>query len=223
MALPNAFPADFRKALDEAQEGTLLIGADEVGYGAIAGPVTVCAVVVTKGWDLPGLTDSKKLTPTGREGLTYHLTRLPHAIISAEVEEIDRDGLGRALQRCFEDAIHRVLVKAPNAIVVLDGEVKLPGVKHFNFPRADALVPAVSAASVLAKTHRDRVMVELAAKYPGYGLGDHKGYGSEDHEKRIRAKGKLCPAHRAYTPLERILTGKRGGKVILFDEDVERE
>jgi ribonuclease HII len=213
----------YRAALEASPEGTLSVGGDEVGFGAYAGPVTVGVAATPKGWNLPGLTDSKKLTPAAREGLVYHLARLPHAIVSAEVDEIDRDGLGAALRRCFADALRQVLARVPKALVLIDGEVKVPGFEHANSPNADLFVPAVSAASVLAKTHRDRRMVEIAAEYPGYGLGDHKGYGSEDHERRIRARGKLCPAYRGYTPLERILSGKRGGKVVIFDEDVEKE
>ncbi len=212
----------FLRAIEEGAE-THVIGADEVGAGAWAGAALVGAIAVPKRWSLPGLNDSKKVKKEGaKETLFYHLQRRPHAFAEASVEEINRDGLGAALQRCFLDAVSAVVAQVPNSIIVLDGNIVLAGVEHFNFGHADALVPAVMAASVLAKVVRDRQMVELAKQYPGWGLGDHKGYGTIEHEAKLRAKG-MSPVHRAYTPMERILAGKRGPQrgPIVLGEDVE--
>lgn len=200
----NLGKQEFLEALATGPE-THVIGADEVGYGSWAGALMVCAVAVPKGWHHYGLNDSKKLKEAKREELFFHLQRLPHVIARADVHEIDEKGLGECLHRCFVTALTEMKVRAPNALVVVDGEVDLPGITHYRFPRADGDVPAVMAASVLAKVTRDREMAKLAALYPGYGLGDHKGYGTPEHERQIKSKGCISPIHRECTPVGRIL------------------
>lgn len=176
---------------------THIIGADECGLGSWAGPLVVCAVAVPLGWKpIPGLNDSKKVTAAKRDDLYWFLRdRIPHYCVRAEASEIDHDGVATALRRCFAEAVKAMVAKFPQALVVLDGEVRISGVDHLHFPKADGLVPAVMAASVLGKVTHDRRMVELAKLYPGYGFGKNAGYGSKEHKEAIAAKG-LTPEHR---------------------------
>lgn len=178
------------------------------------------------GWTLSKVNDSKKLTPAKREEAFYFLKLskvLRFEVATATVKEIDDEGLGVALKRCYFEALSKLLEEFPAALIVVDGEVRVPGIEHLCFPQADGLVPAVSAASIYGKVLRDRLMVSLAPDYPGYGLGDHMGYGTAGHEKALKEKG-MTPLHRNYTPMERILTGKRESrrtKFTGFDDDVE--
>jgi ribonuclease HII len=181
----------------QSEKYSHIVGADECGFGSWAGPLVVCAVAVPISWKpIAGLNDSKKLRPAKREELYYFLRdRIAHVCTQAEASEIDRDGVGYALRRCFTDSVKAMLDRFPKALVVLDGEVRLPGIDHLHFPKADGLVPAVMAASVIGKVTHDHQMAALAAKYPGYGFGKHAGYGTPEHKAAIAAKG-LTPEHR---------------------------
>lgn len=185
---------------------THVLGADEVGLGAWAGPLCVCAAVVPIDWSVPvGLNDSKKVRPRKREELfQLHQDRVPHSYAMAQADEIDRDGVISALKRCYREALTTILAKFPNALVVLDGEVKVPEIEHLNFPRADGQVPAVMIASVFAKVTRDRYMVTLAKKYPGYGLGGHSGYGVPEHQAALAKLGPTPIHRRSYLPGQKL-------------------
>jgi ribonuclease HII len=199
------------KYLEELASGkyTHVIGADECGYGAWAGDLLVCAVAVPIKWSpILGLNDSKKLRPAKREELYYFLReRIPHEVATATPQEIDLEGVGSALKSCFVRVVTKLKAKYPGALVVLDGEVRIPDVEYVHFPRADGEVPAVMAASVIGKVIRDKSMVELAKKYPGYGFGKHAGYGSADHQEALDRLGPT-PAHRAsYEPIKKLKAG----------------
>lgn len=185
---------------------THVIGADEVGYGAWAGSVTVCAVAVPVNWSpILGLNDSKKLRASKREEIYYFLReRVAYEVASAESEEIDQEGVANALRGCFIKAVTKLKEKYPTALIVIDGEVRIPEVDYVHFPKADGEVPAVMAASVIAKVIRDKAMTELARKYPGYGFGKHSGYGSAEHQAALDKLGPT-PAHRAsYEPIKKL-------------------
>jgi len=167
--------------------------------------LVTCAVAVPRDWRPPkDLNDSKKLRPDKREYLFEMLrSKVTYAVEMAHSDEIDRDGVIAALHRCFRTCIEKVLEVKPEALVVLDGEVKLPGVKHLHFPKADGIVPAVMAASVIGKVLHDRYMWTLAEKYPGYGLHKSSGYGTPDHHAAIKRLG-LTPIHRkSYIPSDK--------------------
>jgi ribonuclease HII len=184
-----------------------VIGADEVGFGSWAGPLCVCAVAVPISWRGPaGLNDSKKVRPAKREELYWVLRERVsgYELALAQASEIDEGGVVAALKRCYVDCVSKVKARFPDSIVVVDGEVRVPGVEHFNFPKADSIVPAAMAASILAKVHRDRLMVELGQQYPGYGFGKHAGYGVPEHQKALAEKGPT-PIHRmSYLPLQKL-------------------
>lgn len=197
---------DWRGLLQPESEWVL--GADECGTGAWAGPVFVCAVRVPVSWrPPPGLTtDSKKLSSAKRELLFELLRGIPRSVQVASPKEVDEEGLLGVLQRLFTQAIQGLYL--PNTSIILDGTMTLDGLEwpHHAIPQGDELVPAISAASVLGKVLRDREMVKLGEAYPGYGFGVHAGYGTKAHKEAISKKGP-CPIHRlTYEPLKKPLS-----------------
>ena len=184
-----------------------IIGSDEGGTGAWAGPFYVCAVAVPKTWKgPPKLTDSKELTPEERLELYPALRELPLALICAPVEYLDTTGLKRALPAAHAFAIRVMLERFPGADIVVDGTLCIPGFPQArSIPHADALFPSVSAASVIAKVNRDAFMVEQHKMYPHYDWASNKGYRSATHLAGLDSHG-VSPAHRrSYGPIRDIL------------------
>lgn len=190
--------------------GTVLVaGIDEAGRGPLAGPVVAAAVILGPGWDWPGLRDSKQLGPAARESAAARIrtSALDHSIALATSEEIDRLNILQAtllaMERAFAGLRH-----AP-ALVEVDGN-HLPPLRGFPGEArpvvgGDRLCPAISAASILAKVHRDALMLGLHAAYPGYGFARHKGYPTADHVAALRQFGP-CPEHRrSFAPVRRAL------------------
>ena len=180
-------------------------GVDEAGRGAWAGPVTVAAVI------LPGLAteypfrDSKQLTPTQREEYAAEVRRvaLSWAVEHAWPDEIDRLNILGATHAAAGRAIAR-LEPAPQALVT--DYLRLPtDLPLLAPPRADALSYSVAAASLLAKTERDRLMRELDAEFPGYGFAAHKGYGAPAHRAALHDLGVTEQHRRSYAPIQALL------------------
>ncbi|WP_034385073.1 ribonuclease HII [Deinococcus sp. YIM 77859] len=180
-------------------------GVDEAGRGAWAGPVTVAAVI------LPGLAaeypfrDSKQLTPAQREVFAAQVRRVAvaWAVEHAWPEEIERLNILGATHAAAERALAR-LAPPPQALVTdyLRLRTALPLLAP---PKADALSYSVAAASLLAKTERDRLMTELDAQYPGYGFAAHKGYGAPAHRAALERLGVSAVHRRGYAPIARLL------------------
>ncbi|QGY40081.1 ribonuclease HII [Pseudodesulfovibrio cashew] len=176
-------------------------GVDEAGRGCLAGPVVAGACILPAEYDLPGLTDSKQLTAAKREAL-YDLIReqaVAWSLGVAWAPEIDRINILEATFQAMGRAV-RHLGREPKFLRI-DGNKTIP---HYALKRdipqeyvikGDGSVPAISAASILAKTFRDRLMVKLAVRYPGYGLSKHMGYGTKAHMEAIRSLGP-CRLHR---------------------------
>jgi ribonuclease HII len=201
-----------------------VIGIDEVGLGAWAGPLCVVAAVFLKGWGHPEVKDSKaytSLTPrvNGAKITDAHEKRmrvlaqyiqpnlLHHAVMHMEPAEIDKRGVATALVNLTQDALNDCLSFYPEAIVVMDGEEseEFTGHNYITFPKADALVPAVSAASIIAKTYRDQQMIKLADTYLGYDFQKNKGYGTPKHIDGLKRHG-VCAIHRkSYRPIKEFL------------------
>ncbi|GMQ87142.1 MAG: ribonuclease HII [Gammaproteobacteria bacterium] len=183
-----------------------LAGVDEVGRGPLAGPVVAAAVILDPERPIEGLRDSKKLTERRREVLAQQIREraLAWSLGRAEVHEIDEINILQASLLAMQRAVAG-LALAPE-LVLVDGN-RCP---QLDYPsqavvRGDALVPAISAASIIAKVSRDREMTELDNSYPGYGLAKHKGYPSKAHLEALQTLG-VTPVHRrSYAPVRRLL------------------
>ena len=184
----------------------LVAGVDEAGRGPLAGPVVAAAVILDDEHPVRGLRDSKVLTPLARERLfdAVMARALCVSIAEASVEEIDALNILQATMLAMQRAIERL--RLPPSRVLVDGN-RLPVLKvpALALVKGDARVPAISAASIVAKVHRDRLCVALHQAWPQYGFDGHKGYPTEAHLRALREHGP-CPAHRrSYAPVRELL------------------
>ncbi len=168
----------------------VICGVDEAGRGPLAGPVCAAAVILPKGLEIPGLTDSKKLTDKKRRELFPIIKEqaIAYGIGLASHEEIDEINILQATYLAMERALAQ-LSDQPD-IALIDGN----RAKDFGLPvrtvvKGDSLSANIAAASVLAKVTRDDLMQELAQTYPEYGFEVHKGYGTKAHYEALRAHG----------------------------------
>lgn len=173
-----------------------LCGVDEAGRGPLAGPVCAAAVMLSRGLDIHGLNDSKKLTEKKREEL-YDIIcagAVCYGVAFASVEEIERLNILNATFLAMNRAIAQLSV--PPQLALIDGN-RDSGIEAPSrcIVKGDALCADIAAASVLAKVTRDRYMTALAREYPQYGFEKHKGYGTKQHYAAIREFGP-SPAHR---------------------------
>lgn len=174
-----------------AEEGFALVcGVDEAGRGPLAGPVCAAAVILPRGLVIPGLNDSKKLTERRREALYDVITAqaLAYGVAFASEREIDELNILQATYLAMNRAI-AAMGTAP-ALALIDGNrnggIAVPSRCVVG---GDGKCASIAAASVLAKVTRDRYMLELDARYPGYGFAKHKGYGTAAHYAALREKG----------------------------------
>ncbi|WP_137892116.1 ribonuclease HII [Ramlibacter sp. 2FC] len=184
----------------------LVAGVDEAGRGPLAGPVVAAAVILDELNPIAGLADSKKLTPARRERLYDEIRAkaLCCAVAEASVEEIDRLNILQATLLAMRRAVEGLRLKP--AKVLVDGN-RLPrlDVLAEAIVKGDAKVAAISAASILAKVHRDRWCADLHRQYPQYGFDAHKGYGTATHVAALRTHG-ACPQHRrSFSPVAEVL------------------
>lgn len=179
-----------------AQGFTVIAGVDEVGVAPLAGPVVAAAVILSPAVQLPGLDDSKRLTPQQRAGLYEEILKVAVAthVGMATVEEIDRLNILQATRLAHRRAVAGLSVR-PH-LVLIDGRypADVP-VAQLVIVDGDATCASIAAASIVAKVTRDRLMEELAAHYPAYGFARHKGYGTKAHLDAIRRYG-ITPLHR---------------------------
>lgn len=181
---------------------TLVCGVDEAGRGPLAGAVYAAAVILDDPAPIQGLADSKKLSEKRRMMLaeTIRSQAVAWAVASASVEEIDRLNILQASLLAMQRAVD-ALNPQPEAILV-DGlhvpQVRMPAEAIL---RGDASVPAISAASILAKVARDAAMLELHDAFPGYGFDRHKGYGTAVHMAALRRYGPTPQHRRSFAPV----------------------
>lgn len=184
-------------------------GADEAGRGPLAGPVVAAAVILHPMRPIDGLRDSKQLSPARRQALAELIRRRAEAwsIASASVEEIDRLNILQASLLAMKRAIEALDPPAEAALV--DGN-RLPrlSIEARAIVGGDALEPAISAASILAKQDRDRLMAELDRSFPGYGFAEHAGYPTPRHLQRLRELGPCALHRRSFAPVRELL-GRR--------------
>ncbi len=173
-----------------------IAGLDEVGRGPLFGPVVAAAVILPKGCRLQGLTDSKKLSEKKRDEfeILIRANALAWAVAAVDVETIDRINIRRASLLAMRLAVEQ-LALSPDYLLI-------DGIDTIDWPcpqqsviQGDAISLSIAAASVIAKVHRDRMLVEFDSQFPGYGLASHKGYGCPEH---LAALARLGP-----TPLHR--------------------
>lgn len=184
-----------------------LVGVDEVGRGPLAGDVVAAAVILDPARPVAGLDDSKKLTAERREALAVEIREqaLAWSLGRASVAEIDEINILQASLLAMHRAVDGLGVEP--AYVLVDGN-KLPRWPYASEPviGGDASVPAIAAASILAKVQRDAELAELDQRYPGYGLAKHKGYPTKQHLEALKTLG-VTPVHRrSFGPVRELLT-----------------
>lgn len=177
-----------------------LAGVDEVGRGCIAGPVMAAAVVFSEARLPKGLTDSKLLSEKQREDLFPQITEAHYYGVGlATVEEIDAINILQASFLAMRRALEALEARWGQScgFVLVDGSLRIPKLNTQQAPviKGDLRVPAIAAASIVAKVSRDRLMKEFDLKFPRFGFARHKGYGSEYHREVIRQHGP-CELHR---------------------------
>lgn len=186
---------------------SLVCGVDEVGRGSFAGPVCVGAVIFSKDFQLiDGIADSKLLKPRQREKLAEEIKKsaLCWNVAEVSVYKINKLGIGKATQMAFRKALRQCSVQAD--FVLIDAFY----IKHLNRKRqkavkdGDKICASISAASIIAKVYRDNLMKKLSKKYPQYGFGKHKGYGTKRHQQAIKKYG-LSKIHRRSFNLQKFL------------------
>ena len=167
-----------------------LCGIDEAGRGPIAGPLTIAGVVLRE--PILGLDDSKKLSRKRRESLYDTITASARwHIVRIDAVRIDADGISA----CLAAGLREIMAALGECDYLFDGNSTFGVAELRTMVRADAAVPEVAAASILAKVARDREMEEMAAKFPQYGFDTHMGYGTRAHIEAIRRHG-YCAIHR---------------------------
>jgi ribonuclease HII len=184
-----------------------IAGVDEVGIGPLAGPVVAAAVVFPPDTELAGIDDSKRLDPEQRLKMEAVIRRAATAIGVglAEVGEIDRLNIYHAALLAMRRAVEALPVK-PDHLLIDARVIPDVSIPQNSFFKGDGINFSIAAASIIAKTHRDRLMEELEKKYPSYGFAQHRGYGTAEHQNAIRQLGP-CPIHRMSFPFIRELCG----------------
>lgn len=184
----------------------LVAGVDEAGRGPLAGPVVAAAVILDDLKPIKGLADSKQLTALRRERLYDEIRAkaLCCSIAQASVEEIDRLNILQATMLAMRRAVLGLRLK-PTKVLVDGNRLPALDVLAEAIVSGDALVPCISAASILAKVTRDRMLCELHLQHPEYGFDRHKGYGTAEHLRALQAHGALPMHRRSFAPVARAL------------------
>ncbi|MEY3872243.1 MAG: hypothetical protein RLZZ296_1238 [Pseudomonadota bacterium] len=184
----------------------LVAGVDEAGRGPLMGPVVAAAVILDDLHPIKGLADSKVLTALRRDKLYDEIRAkaLCFSIAQATVEEIDEINILQATMLAMKRAVEGLRLK-PAKVLVDGNRIPTLVIVAEAIVGGDALVPAISAASILAKVWRDRWCQEFHLEYPQYGFATHKGYGTAEHLAALRAHG-ACPQHRrTFRPVAEVL------------------
>ena len=192
----------------------LIAGVDEVGRGPLAGPVVTAAVILPAKTIIHGLDDSKKLTDKQRRALLMPILREAHAIAIGycSAQKIDELNIHYATLAAMKQAIDQLAI-APD-IVYIDGKFCPP----CEYPceaiiKGDSKIPAIAAASIVAKVFRDQLMIDLDCKYPEYGFAGHKGYPSKLHLQKLIEHGACAIHRRSYRPVAEVIVQYANGEL----------
>ena len=188
----------------------ILAGVDEVGRGSLIGPVFAAAVILDERIDKKKIMDSKKLTRNTREILNEYIKKNSNwSIASASIKEIEKLNILNASLLAMKRAIKKLKLKPK--IVLIDGN-KIPKMKNYNLKyivKGDQKIPEISAASIIAKVSRDKLIQKLSKKYNGYSWDKNAGYGTKGHVKAIKKLG-ITKYHRVkFRPIHNILSLKK--------------
>ena len=180
----------------------LIAGVDEAGRGPLAGPVVAAAVILDDLRPIKGLADSKVLTALQRERLNEQIlaTALCCSVAQASVEEIDTHNILQATMLAMRRAVEGLRLK-PAKVLVDGNRLPMLDVLAEAIVRGDARVKAISAASILAKVHRDRLCEQLHVEFPHYGFAGHKGYGTPEHLEALARHGACVHHRRSFAPV----------------------
>jgi ribonuclease HII len=184
----------------------LVAGVDEAGRGPLAGPVVAAAVILDELKPIKGLNDSKVLTPRVRERLfeEIHAKALCFCIAQASVEEIDRLNILHATMLAMRRAVEGLRLR-PHKVLVDGNRIPTLKIAAEAVIGGDATVQSISAASILAKVHRDRLCLSLHEQYPQYGFAGHKGYSTPEHLSALRTHGACIEHRRSFAPVREVL------------------
>jgi ribonuclease HII len=181
----------------------LVAGVDEVGMGPLAGPVVAAAVVLPAGTAIRGVADSKQLTAPQRErfDLEIRACALGIGVCEVDVDEIDRLNIYHAAMKAKRLALAALAPLVPGFVLVDGREIPGIGMPQSAYPKGDAFVLSIAAASIVAKVHRDGIMRRLEQEYPGYGFGRHMGYATAAHRRALGERGPTPVHRRSFAPL----------------------
>jgi ribonuclease HII len=184
----------------------LVAGVDEAGRGPLAGPVVAAAVILDDLQPIKGLNDSKLLAPRVRERLfdEIHAKALCFCIAQASVEEIDRLNILHATMLAMRRAVEGLRLR-PHKVLVDGNRIPTLKIPADAVIGGDATVQSISAASILAKVHRDRLCLTLHEQYPQYGFDGHKGYSTPEHLAALRVHGACIEHRRTFAPVREVL------------------
>ena len=190
----------------------LIAGVDEAGRGPLAGPVSAAAVILDPARPISGLDDSKKLSPARRAILECAIQdhALAWAVAWASVEEIDRLNILHASLLAMQRAVAALPIQ-PERILVDGNRCPDFAGEAQAVIGGDGLVPAIGAASILAKVARDRLMVQMEQDFPGYGFAGHKGYPTRIHLEALRRLGPCAAHRRSFGPVRALLESAAEG------------
>lgn len=182
------------------EDGALEAGCDEAGRGCLAGPVFAAAVILPSGFHHPMLNDSKQLTEKQREILRQVIEQeaLAWAVAQVSPQEIDQLNILKASFLAMHRAIDQLKVRPQRLLIDGNRFVRYQDIPYHCMVKGDARFASIAAASVLAKTHRDACMDELAAQYPGYGWAENKGYPTAQHRLAIARLGVTLHHRRSF-------------------------
>ncbi len=183
----------------------IVAGVDEVGRGSLTGPVYAAAVILNKSINKKLLKDSKSLKKSKREMLSKYIKKNSiWAIGKASVKEIEKINILHASLLAMKRAIKKLKIKP--ALVLIDGN-KVPGIKNYNLKpiiKGDKKIPSISAASIIAKVSRDKMLTKLGKKFKGYNWSQNYGYGTKEHLKAIKKLGITTQHRKTFSPINKL-------------------